>query len=627
MCGIAGIAVFDDSRPPVEEQLKRMCETMAHRGPDEEGIDIREKVGMGMRRLSIIDLAGGSQPIFNEDYSIRTVFNGEIYNFRELRRELESKGHLFRTRSDTEVIVHAYEEYGSEFPKRLNGMFAIALHDSAKRKLCLVRDHVGVKPLYYAFTNKHMVWGSEIKALLASAMVDRELDVDSLGQFLAWEYIPGKATLFKGVNKLEPAQIMEIRLDHPLRRPVTYWDVPDEQPSSLPAGEWEEAVDRKIRESVQRQLVSDVPLGAFLSGGVDSSLVVAAMGNARAFSTGFEDSTYNELPYARKVAAHLGVEHVEDVLRPDIVDLFDRLMYFMDDPIGDFSIFPTYLVSRHTRKHVKVVLSGDGGDELFGGYETYLAQSRAGQYERIPRFFRKSLFEPLVQSVRPRPAKKGAVNKAKRFIEGLGHPSQLSHARWRIFGGEVFRSQVFTEDAYDQLVTPVEAHIVDLFQRSGARSTLNKSLYVDFKSYLVDNCLVKVDRMSMAASLEARVPLLDRELVELAFQVPDRLKVAKGQTKVLLKRVAARHIPADCVYRPKEGFSIPIKNWLNGRLKPLMEDLLNRREIGSQGIFRPSAVERLKHEHLSGVANHSHVLWSLMVFQAWRKRWLEKAQS
>jgi len=624
MCGITGIAVFKDMPSPTFDQVKRMCDTLVHRGPDDEGIDIREKVGMGMRRLSIIDLAGGSQPIFNENRAIRTVFNGEIYNFKDLRRELESKGHTFRTKSDTEVIVHAYEQYGRDFPKYLNGMFAIALHDSANRRLFLVRDHIGIKPLYYAFTDKYIVWGSEIKALLAGNMVQRELDIDALGQFLAWEYIPAKGTLLRGVNKLEPAQMIEINLDCPVCDPVSYWDVPHGLAQApLSDKDWEDAVDHKLRESVQRQLVSDVPLGVFLSGGVDSSLVVASMGDARAFSMGFDDFTYNELPYARRVAAHLGVDHVEDILKPDILELFGRLMYHMDDPIGDFSIFPTYLVSRHTRKHVKVALSGDGGDELFGGYETYVAQAMGDRYKRVPAFLRKGLLEPLIQSIRPQPAKKGLVNKAKRFIEGLEHPSQLGHARWRVFGGEMFRSQVFTEDAYARLVTPVGAHITHLFARSDDRTPLNRSLYVDLKSYLVDNCLVKVDRMSMATSLEARVPLLDKEFVELAFQVPDHLKLAKGQTKVLLKKVAVKHVPRDCVYRPKEGFSIPIKNWLGSELRPLMEELLDKRAIQEQGLFQSSTIEKLKKEHLLGVANHSHVLWTAMVFQAWRKQWLE----
>ena len=625
MCGIAGIAVFDGVPLPTREQLKAMCDTICHRGPDEEGMDIRDNVAIGMRRLSVIDVKGGSQPVFNEDRSIRTVFNGEIYNFRELRRDLESMGHIFVTNTDTEVIVHAYEEYGSDFPKYFNGMFAFALHDSAKRKLFLVRDHIGIKPLYYSFNEKYIVWGSEIKALLASGLIARDLDIDALGEFLAWEYVPGNGTLLKAVRKLEPAEMIEIELDRPACNPQPYWDVPmPPDSSSMTAVEWEEAIDLKIRECVRRQLVSDVSLGAFLSGGVDSSLVVASMGNARTFSIGFDDPTYNELKWARKVAAYLGVDHVDAIIKPDAVSLFEHLMYFLDDPIGDFSIFPTYLVSHHARKHVTVALSGDGGDELFGGYETYLAQGKAQQYAYVPAFLRKKIIEPLVKSLKPRPTKKGLVNKAKRFVEGLEHPVDLCHARWRIFAGEAIRRELFTDDALAELVTPPASHILELFRRAGDRQPLNRSLYVDLKSYLCDNCLVKVDRMSMAVSLEARVPYLDKELVELAFRVPDNLKVANGKTKVLLKRVAARHVPAACIYRPKEGFSIPIKNWLGNELRSLMEELLDNRQIAREGLFRPAKIQRLKQEHLSGRANHSHVLWSLMVFQAWRKRWLER---
>jgi len=601
-----------------------MCNTLSHRGPDGEGMDIRDDVAIGMRRLSIIDVSGGSQPIFNEDRSIRTVFNGEIYNFQELRRELEARGHIFQTNSDTEVIVHAYEEYGSNFPNYLNGMFALALHDSTKRKLFLVRDHIGIKPLYYSFSPYHIVWGSEIKALLASGLVERDLDIDALGEFLAWEYVPGSGTLLKGVRKLEPAEMIEIDLRYPTCVPRSFWDVPmPSASSSLTAPEWEEALDNKIRECVKRQLVSDVPLGAFLSGGVDSSLVVASMEEARTFSIGFEDPTYNELEWARKVANHLGVNHSDEIVRPDIVDLFDRLIYFLDDPIGDFSIFPTYLVSHHARKHVTVALSGDGGDELFGGYETYLAEDKARQYTYIPTFFRTKLIEPFVRSLKPRPAKKGLVNKAKRFLEGLEQPADLSHARWRIFAGEAIRHELLTDNALEELDTPAASHILELFRRAGDRQPLNRCLYVDLKSYLSDNCLVKVDRMSMAVSLEARVPYLDKELVELAFCVPDTLKVANGKTKVLLKRVAARHLPSECIYRPKEGFSIPIKHWLRSELRDLMEELLDSRNIDREGLFRRSTIDRLKKEHLAEYANHSHVLWSLMVFQAWRKRWLE----
>ena len=623
MCGIAGIAAFRESPPPVYEQIKLMCDVLEHRGPDDEGIDIRDGVAIGMRRLSIIDLAGGKQPIYNEDGTIRVVFNGEIYNFRELRKELQSVGHVFRTNSDTEAIVHAYEEYGNDFPKKLNGMFAFALHDMRRRKLILARDHIGIKPLYYSFNKDRLVWGSEIKAVLASGLIERTLDVDALGEFMAWEYIPGTRTLFKSISKLAPGEMISVDLDSASCNPATYWDVPDFNSTPLRnEEEWVEAVESKIQECVRRQLVSDVPLGAFLSGGVDSSMVVASMGNARAFSIGFDDPSYNELRWARKVADHLRIDHRTEIIRPDIHELFQKLMHFMDDPIGDFSIFPTYLVSKMARKHVTVALSGDGGDELFGGYETYVAEEKEKQYARIPAFFRKGVIEPTVRSLKPSQTKKGLVNKAKRFIEGLDHEEGLSHARWRIFVGENNRQDLFSGDALKEIVTPVSSHILDLFRKAGDRHPLNKSLYVDLKSYLCDDILVKVDRMSMAVSLETRVPFLDSEMVELAFCVPHFLKVDSGKSKILLKKVAARHIPQECIYRPKEGFSIPIKKWLCKELRPLMEESLDRRTIREDGLFHAETVSRLKNEHLEGRYNHSHILWSLIVFQSWQKRWL-----
>jgi asparagine synthase (glutamine-hydrolysing) len=624
MCGIIGIAVFNGAPPPTYEQLQKMCDTLFHRGPDEEGMDIRDGVALGIRRLSVIDVEGGSQPIFNEDRTISTIFNGEIYNFRELRRKLESRGHVFKTNTDTEVIVHAYEEYGVVFPNYFNGMFAFALHDSTRRKLFLVRDPIGIKPLYYSFSQNRIVWGSEIKALLASGLIERELDIDALGEFLAWEYVPGDGTLFKTIRKLEPGEMIEINLDRPTCNPRAYWDVSmPEDSSSRTAADWQDEVDHKIKECVQRQLVSDVPLGALLSGGVDSSLIVASMGRARTFSIGFDDPTYSELKWARKVATHLDLEHHDEIIKPDVLSLFEHLIHFLDDPIGDFSIFPTYLVSRLARKYVTVALSGDGGDELFGGYETYLAESLARRYSYIPPFLHKNLVVPLVASLKPRATKKGVVNMAKRFVEGLEHPLDLSHARWRMFVGESMRKELITDDALREIVTPMGSHIVKLFRRAGDRQPLNRCLYVDLKSYLCDNCLVKVDRMSMAVSLEARVPYLDKEFVELAFRIPGSLKVSNSKTKVLLKAVAAQHVPAECIYRPKQGFSIPIKNWLRFELRPVMEELLDNRLIQKDGLFRAPAIEKLKQEHLAGLANHSHILWSLMVFEAWRKRWLD----
>lgn len=624
MCGITGIAALNGSPSPTWEQLEKMCDTIYHRGPDQDGMDIRDGVALGMRRLSIIDLGGGKQPIFNRERTVLTVFNGEIYNFRQLRQDLESRGHVFATHTDTEVIVYAYEEYGVDFPKYLNGMFAIALHDTVNQKLFLVRDHLGIKPLYYAYDGKYLVWGSEIKAVLASGLVDRNLDLDALGEFFAWEYVPGKATLFKEIRKLEPGEMLEIDLQNPRCQPQPFWDIPQvAEDHRLSEAEWVEQVDAQVKKSVKMQLVSDVPLGAFLSGGVDSSLIVASMGAAQTFSIGFDDASYNELQWAQRVAQSLGVNHIDEILQPDVAQLFENLMHFFDDPIGDFSIFPTYLVSKLARQHVTVSLSGDGGDELFGGYETYLADDRARQYQRIPAFIRQGVIEKIVKSLRPQPQKKGAINKAKRFIEGLEHPSDLSHTRWRLFVGETVRQELFASEALKAMVSPSAAHVLDLFHRAGERQPLNRSLYVDVKSYLSDNILTKVDRMSMAVSLEARVPYLDRDLVELAFQIPDTLKVRNGETKVLLKSVAARYVPPECIYRPKEGFSIPIKNWLGTKFRPILEACTEPKMIAAQGIFQPETIHRLKTEHLSGKANHSHILWSFIVFQTWRRLWLD----
>jgi asparagine synthase (glutamine-hydrolysing) len=602
-----------------------MCATLLHRGPDDEGVLHDGRVGLGMRRLAIIDLAGGHQPIANEDGTIFTVFNGEIYNYRELRTELISAGHKFKTQADTEVIVHGYEEWGEGFLERLNGMFALAVYDRRNARILLARDHVGIKPLYYAIASGNLVWGSEVKALLASGIVPRSLDMDALGQFIAWEYCPGESTLFASVRKLEPGRVLALDIESGQCAIRRYWRLPDvtDRADSTDDEQWIDRVDASLQAAVRRQLVSDVPLGAFLSGGVDSSLITAAMGDAKTFSIGFKDPTYNELQHSGLVAAHLGVEHITEVIEADALELFDRLMYFMDDPIGDSSIFPTYLVARLARRHVKVSLSGDGGDELFGGYEGYLAGRLGRRYDALPKVLRRGLLEPMVSFLRPTAAKKGLVNKVLRFIEGARHDPALGHARWRLFLGELQMARLFTAEASQAMHTSLSSHVTTLFQEAQDREPLSQSLYVDTFSYLPDNILTKVDRMSMAVSLEARVPFLDREMVELAFAVPDRLKIRGGVSKWILKRVAERYVPADAVYRPKEGFSVPLKRWLAGSHRHLLEELLAPARLREEGVFAVAEVERLKREHLSGRRNHSHQLWAIMVFQAWRDRWLK----
>lgn len=624
MCGIAGVAALADE-PVSAQQLQRMCDAIRHRGPDDAGYLIDPGVAIGMRRLSIIDLAGGHQPIFNEDDSVAVVFNGEIYNYRELRSQLESRGHRFKTAADTEVIVHLWEEVGSDFADRLNGMFALALLDRRRRRLVLARDHVGIKPLYYARVRNGLVFGSEIKALLESGWVPRRLDVDALGQYLPWEYVPGAATLLRDVRRLEPASLLELDLQSGHMSIRRFWSplrsAANEADLTRSAGEWEEQVDAALKDSVRKQLVSDVPLGAFLSGGVDSSIVVAAMGEAQTFSIGFDDPTYNETQWSKRVAQHLHVNHHVEIIQPHVLELFEHLMQYLDDPIADVSIFPTYLVSRLAAGQVKVVLSGDGGDELFGGYETFRAQQSAQLWNAVPAWLRRGVVAPLVAAVPPTAAKKGVVNKVKRFVAGASLDPALGHTRWRLYLDEPGRKALFTTPAHRELTSSVAAHIEELFAQCRQLDERNRALYVDFHSYLVDNCLTKVDRMSMACSIEARVPLLDKDIVELAFRIPADLKFTARESKILLKRVAARHVPRACVYRPKEGFSIPIKSWLKNEFKGLLENYLNPTRIAAGGLFDAAEVSRLMREHQDNRANHSHILWGLLVFEHWRERW------
>jgi len=627
MCGIAGIVSVDDG-PPTQRELRAMAATMRHRGPDDEGISMRGRVGLTMRRLAVIDVQGGQQPAYNEDGTIAVVCNGEIYNYRELRQRLQAKGHSFRSQSDTEVLAHLWEQQGPGCVESLNGMFAIAVHDAMRGEVTLLRDHLGIKPLFYAMTGDALIFGSEVKALLASGRVKRELDADALAQFLAWEYTPGEKTPLRAVRKLEPGRRLRFDVNTGKTRIETYWDVPLPRAEDAAGrgsrdlnGHWPEQIEASIDRAVNRQMISDVPLGAFLSGGVDSSLVVSAMGpEARTFSIGFDDPTYNELPWAKRVATHLNVQHIVDVLRSDVHSLFDHLMQFMDDPIGDFSILPTYLVTRHARGVVTVALSGDGGDELFAGYETYEADRLARRWQRVPKPARH-VVEQLMAALPPTRKKKGLINKARRFAEGLAEQPQLGHARWRIFLGQTLREALFTTETKQQMHQPIEQHIHKLADRARDADPLTRSLYIDTKSYLPDNCLVKMDRMSMANSLEARVPMLDKDLVELAFQVPAEQKLNGKGSKALLKQLARRRVPNECVDRPKEGFSIPMKHWLAGPFRERMEHLLNRERLQAEGLFEPTVVESLKRAHLAGRANHSHLLWSLMVFEDWRQRW------
>jgi asparagine synthase (glutamine-hydrolysing) len=596
---------------------------MAHRGPDEEGIWVDGPLAIGMRRLRVIDPTGGHQPMPNEDGSVQVVFNGEIYNHRELQAELESHGHRFRTRSDTEAIVHAYEQWGAEFVTRLHGMFAFAVWDARRQELLLARDRLGIKPLYIYDGPEGVVFGSELKAVVAAPWVPVEWDVEAVDDFMTYEFVPAPRSILRGIGKLPPARIRRYRRDPDSGlREQRYWHL-GTGPSPESPEEAKAELRRRLTVSVKRRLIADVPLGAFLSGGVDSSILVALMSaeageQVRTFSMGFSEASYNELPFARLVADRYGTAHREEQVQPEIVDLAGRLAGCFDEPMADVSAFPTLLISRLAREEVTVALSGDGGDELFAGYDHYRADRWAGRLRWLTRSAAWGPVDRLLDRLPPTAQKKGLVNKAKRFSEGLRRPEDLEHARWWVFWDLIERRAAYAPDFARQLEgrDPFGYYRDRLSEgaQQGFRG-LQRQLYADVTAYLPDDILVKLDRMSMAVSLEARVPYLDHEVVEYAFRIPDQWKLGAGGSKSILKEAFADLLPPAIRRRRKEGFSIPLKNWLRGPLKPMMLDLLAPGRIRERGWFQDSEVTRLLDEHVRGRANHAHRLWCLMMLE------------
>ena len=598
-----------------------MVRMLVHRGPDEEGSIAREGFGLAMRRLSIVDLAGGQQPFSNETGDIQLVGNGEIYNHKTLRRELEGHGHVFRSCSDIEVLVHAYEEWGVRFLPKLRGMFALALWDGRSKKLIAARDRAGEKPLYWTETPRGLLLASEVKALLVRQDVSRELDLVALDQFLTYEYVIAPRTMLSGVHKLPPAHYLEYQ--HGTVATHRYWDAADVERRDWSDGEAAEALRAALRNAVASQLMADVPLGAFLSGGIDSSTLVALMSDVspepvRSFSIGFADGTYNELPYAREIAARFGTKHREQVVTPDLGDLFERLVIHLDEPFADVSLFPTFAVSQLAREEVKVVLSGDGGDELFGGYDTYEAQALATRLGWVGDALMPAL-AGVAAALPPSEKKKGLVNKVKRFSAGAAAaPGDLEHYRWMVYLGPQAKSRLYSGAFKAALGSAdVYAPVRDAMRRFGQDDPLNRQLYADLSLYLADDILVKVDRMSMATSLETRAPFLDGDVMELAFSMPGHLKIRNGERKWVLKQAMRGVLPESILSRRKEGFSIPMKNWLRRELEPLMRELLAPSRIAGRGLLDATDVNRMVEEHVAGRENHAHTLFPLMVFERW----------
>ena len=629
MCGIVGIVERDLTRSVPPGAVEQMVQTLHHRGPDEEGAVNVPGVALAMRRLAIVDLAGGQQPLSNEDGTIHMVANGEIYNFESVKRELLAKGHRFRTNVDVEVIVHGYEEWGPQFLTRLHGMFALAVWDSRTKTLLAARDRAGEKPLYYTTTAEGLLLGSEIKALLARPDVDRTLDLEALDQFLTYEYIIAPRTIFSSVRKLPAAHYLLYRDNQvSVHR---YWDAADVRVREWTDDDAVEALREALRRAVCGQMMADVPVGVFLSGGIDSSAIAVLMQRetagerVRSFSMGFDDGSYNELPYAREMAALCGTEHIEGLVSPDVGKLFDRLVVHLDEPFADVSLFPTFMVSQMARQHVKVVLSGDGGDELFGGYDAYEAQALAAKWGSLAPDSAVRAMDALLEAVPPTSKKKGLVNKTRRFVSGLaGAPADIEHYRWMTFASPAAKQRLYTRRFQDALVSSdVYEPVRSALRRAGTGDLLNRQLYADLSVYLADDILVKVDRMSMATSLETRAPFLDVDVMELAFSMPGHLKIRDGQRKFVLRKALSGLVPPGILNRKKEGFSIPMKNWLRRELAPLMESLLSEERLRRRGLIDPREARKLMDQHKAGRANHAHVLFSLMVFERWAEAFLD----
>jgi asparagine synthase (glutamine-hydrolysing) len=626
MCGIAGF-VNRSGQTDVgasRETLARMCGVIAHRGPDDEGMLVEGAAAIGMRRLSIIDLAGGHQPLSGCDPAISVVFNGEIYNFRELQPKLESRGHRFHTHSDTEAIVHAYEEFGAACVEHLRGMFAFAIWDSRARRLLLARDRAGEKPLYYTLTDDGtLVFGSELKCLLEHACVSREIDADALDAYLTFGYVPDPLSIFRGVCKLPPGHTLTFEDG---RIAVSqYWDFTYEPVADARAAEdYLEELRALLDEAVRAQLIADVPLGAFLSGGVDSSTVVGLMARAidrpvKTFSIGFDEDSYDELRFARTAAREFGTDHHEFIVTPEICSVVDELVWHFDEPFADSSAIPTYVVSKLAREHVKVVLSGDGGDELFAGYTRYVTDRRRSGFARLPRFVRKNLMQPTARAL-PHGAwgrnfiHDVAFDALDRYIEDVSVFTRLAK---RSLYAEAFRAQL--SDWLEGAPALFHAHAA----RVSSREPLDALLYLDSKTYLPGDILTKVDRMSMAASLEARVPLLDHKLIEFVTRIPAAHKLKGFETKHIFKQAVRGLVPDAILDRPKQGFGVPIDQWINERLRERVRGTLLEPRTRQRGLFEPRHVELLLDEHEQGRRNHSHELWSLFMLELWQRTYVD----
>jgi len=627
MCGISGFVDDRGLDPGASVLLKKMTDCIVHRGPDDEGFYLDDRAALGMRRLSIIDLTTGHQPIFNEDKTVCIVANGEIYNFLEIRDDLIARGHAFRTKSDIEVIVHLYEERGEDFVLALNGMFAVALWDAKKRRLVLARDRLGVKPLHYRLDGSRLYFASEIKSLL-QAPFSREIDLEAMGQYFTFEYVPAPRSIFRGIGKILPGHTLVFEDGRISEK--SYWDVfyAETKIAPRPEADYAEEIVSRLRDSVRRRLISDVPLGVFLSGGIDSSAVTALMSEVagagiKTYSIGFKEKSFDELDAARIVAEKFGTDHREFVVTPaEVSSLVPTLAGFIDEPLADASIIPTYVISKLARQYVTVALAGDGGDELFGGYDTYKAYKTGRWYRKVPGFIRRGLIRPVVRAL-PASAKRLSFEfKAKKFASGVEYPPEIANTIWWGAYSPELRERLFSAGTKTGLKEDPFAPIAFHAAHTRAADPLDRIAYLDLKLYLQDDLLPKADRMSMAASLELRAPFLDYTFVEFAATIPSALKLRRFCSKYILKKALTGRLPEEILTKKKIGFDIPLGVWMRNDLKGFVLETLAPERLRRHGYFDEAFVAGILKEHFTGHHNHRQLLWPLIIFQNWYDRYM-----
>jgi asparagine synthase (glutamine-hydrolysing) len=631
MCGICGKLYFNSTQKADQNIISAMASVLNHRGPDDHGIYVDGPVGIGHQRLSIIDVSSaGHQPMSNEDGSIWIVFNGEIYNFEELRLELQGKGHVFASHTDTETIIHLYEEEDTDCLNRLRGMFAFAIWDGRKQRLFIARDRVGKKPLVYTVTDDAVIFASEIKALLQDPSVTAAVDCEALHHYLTYQYVPSPWTMFKGIRKLPPAHSLVVQQGNITTR--QYWHLSYAHKLTLPAlGDYVDQFMAVFTEAVKIRLRSDVPLGAFLSGGIDSSATVAVMSQLtnrpiKTFSIGFDVDEYNETTFAALVAKKFNTDHTEFIVNPDAISILPKLVWHYNEPFADSSAIPTYYVSKLTREHVTVALNGDGGDESFAGYERYIADKLAGYYEKIPCVVREHIIKRSLSFIPHQENRSSFFRRLKRFVNGISEKAERRYVRWICGFDNAMKNDLYSAAFAEKIATIDSVDlIVNWYAKADASAFLDKTLFVDIMSYLPDDLLVKVDIASMANSLEARSPFLDHKLMEFAAALPPHLKLNGIQSKYLLKKAFSSVLPRSVLYRKKMGFGVPIDRWLRNELKELTYQILLEKRSVERGIFKEQAVRMLIDEHMLKRADHSYRIWALLFLELWYRMFIDKS--